>query len=169
MQQTYTPPAHSKTLFNCPYCLVFSRHDWSQISLTEGVKLSISLEVAVCEQCGESSVWCDKKLIWPVPPSASKDNTTKPDGTTSSRFSPTVPGEYTPPDYRKTSFHCPRCQVFSQQLWSGAYLTQPGYVHTSLSVAICRNCGEPTVWYDSKLIYPGVPVASKDASKPAVI
>ena len=84
-------------------------------------------------------------------------------------FPPTIPGKYIPPDSRKTYFHSPHRQVFAQQLWSGAFLTQPGYVHTSLSVAVCKNCGEPTVWYDSKLIYHGEAEADKVPSKPAVI
>lgn len=70
----------------------------------------------------------------------------------------------TPPGYGKPAFDCPHCHVYSRQSWQGVYLKPAGYDHLQLSVAVCENCGESTVWWERKLIYPVEPKASTSAS-----
>lgn len=81
--------------------------------------------------------------------------------------------KYYPPEFLASKFHCLRCSVYAKQYW-GSVKTEVRYNHAgsfstkvlnttnSLSVDLpdeyvaskCDHCGDFTLWYDRKIIYP---------------
>jgi hypothetical protein len=45
------------------------------------------------------------------------------------------------------------------------HLSPANYRHGKLSVAVCENCGESTVWWESRLIFPAEVATSKSEGK----
>ncbi|MBX8945621.1 DUF4145 domain-containing protein [Lysinibacillus sp. K60] len=63
--------------------------------------------------------------------------------------------KYFPPQYGKTHFHCPFCEVNSNQIWHSTYY----YTHTyqmlsELELAICSHCKEMSLWLERIMIFP---------------
>jgi len=70
------------------------------------------------------------------------------------------------PTLRKTSFHCPHCNVLAQQQWSDniacAYhgrlangsIGHTSYVLVNTMTAKCGHCGQISFWVDEKMVYP---------------
>lgn len=66
---------------------------------------------------------------------------------------------YIDPTFRKDGFNCAHCHVFSRQKWrkfSAQRVDAPtNYVEIeSLFVSVCDHCRAPSVWYDSRIIFP---------------
>lgn len=63
--------------------------------------------------------------------------------------------EYEPPAENKSAFNCPHCGAFARQgsgdlVWRGN-----SYHHLEEGlIKRCSRCGEHTIWYKSKLIFP---------------
>jgi hypothetical protein len=77
--------------------------------------------------------------------------------------------QYTPPSFKKTSFHCPFCGVLCRQYWIDI-LYQDGGMHNfyELKFAHCEGCGKRSIWHDGKMIYPdasGITPANTDLSE----
>jgi hypothetical protein len=68
----YVLPYSSTAAFNCPHCQVYSRYFRSGLYLTRKAHDHGSLKVVICENCLETTVWYDNKLIFPVEPETSK-------------------------------------------------------------------------------------------------
>src|SRR5262245_33023221 len=72
---------------------------------------------------------------------------------------------HTPPEYHKSSFHCPRCGSFAHQEWVNVGSRLRGDV-LGLELAYCFHCIEAqanaerghalmySIWYEQKMIYP---------------
>ena len=73
-----TQPKFGKDFFDCPHCQNYARHYWSGLYLTQSGYAQSPVNVAVCGKCGESTVWHENKLIYPVVPEASKDDIKQP-------------------------------------------------------------------------------------------
>lgn len=57
--------------------------------------------------------------------------------------------EYVPPTYRVDAFHCPYCDVYCHQNWSGYGNSEP-----ELDFSGCFRCGKRAVWVEGHLIFP---------------
>ena len=57
---------------------------------------------------------------------------------------------YTPPQYDKSKFNCPHCQVFALQQWHSIW----GSSGHNYRRAHCPSCGNISIWYNGKMIYP---------------
>lgn len=74
--------------------------------------------------------------------------------------------KYISPEYKKSSFHCPLCTVFSEQVWSYhsvsnfEFITQSGHRGNSqydlpyLKTAKCQHCQDFSLWIGEKMVYP---------------
>ena len=54
----YTPPKFGDDAFHCPHCGTFAHQRWDEFSYYDAF-------FVVCQHCNQSSIWIDKKLIWP--------------------------------------------------------------------------------------------------------
>lgn len=61
--------------------------------------------------------------------------------------------KYYEPELKAKSFNCPHCGVYAQQKWSFARLEDSIYSET-VNWSICNHCGNYTIWFRDKLIYP---------------
>jgi len=64
---------------------------------------------------------------------------------------------FTPPEVRKSAFHCPRCNAYARQLWGDAYANFGGGSHDQIGgVAFgwCTHCNQESIWVGTSLIYP---------------
>lgn len=65
----YHPAVFRAAAFNCPYCNVYSKHEWLPL---KGTRVGIALDlftkmyVSVCLCCSEEAYWCDERLIIPA-------------------------------------------------------------------------------------------------------
>jgi hypothetical protein len=71
MTQPYVFPDFEIRAFNCPYCGAFSRQLWSKLYTYVSVSnplvaWSKKLAFALCEHCGEASIWLNSSIIWPA-------------------------------------------------------------------------------------------------------
>lgn len=77
--------------------------------------------------------------------------------------------EYYPPGFKKDSFNCPVCGVFSHQTWyyhisygfiNNGYSGGSGFFSTGilneLSVSICSHCKITALWYKEKILLPRI-------------
>jgi len=68
---------------------------------------------------------------------------------------------YKQPTYNEKNFHCPNCGVLAYQNWvdvwgdvyDGRYNSTVTAIE-NLRVAQCQNCGEFSIWYLGKMVYP---------------
>ena len=63
---------------------------------------------------------------------------------------------YTPPGFKRTAFHCPRCNAYSNQVWLDVYI-QPGGGYQNvqpLQYVVCVHCRGFSLWKDGVLIEP---------------
>lgn len=63
---------------------------------------------------------------------------------------------YTPPIFKTTAFHCPRCDAYSSQIWLDLYTTSLGRfeIVNSLQYVVCTHCRGYSLWKDGVLIEP---------------
>ena len=65
----YFPAVFGGDAFNCPYCNVYSKHEWLPLRGTRvGITpdLITNMHVSVCLCCSEEAYWCDQRLIIPA-------------------------------------------------------------------------------------------------------
>lgn len=74
--------------------------------------------------------------------------------------------KYTPPIFNALSFHCPHCGVFSAQTWSiniqcdyynrlpNSSIQLTSYKLENSATALCSHCGNFSLWYNEKMVYP---------------
>ena len=92
--------------------------------------------------------------------------------------------KYTPPQHKKSAFHCPHCEVYANQRWSAVshykisfilsemdlYLKTSSYNHQNLlqtlqeicsslyikdsDFSFCHYCKKYSVWVERKMVYP---------------
>jgi hypothetical protein len=76
--------------------------------------------------------------------------------------------EYFPPEYGKSSFHCPNCGIKAKQHWGEAYyaIGAPPFNRVEgIEFCYCDHCRIPSIWKDQKMIDPlegGVPLPNDD-------
>ena len=90
---------------------------------------------------------------------------------------------YFSPEYGKTSFNCPHCNVFSHQFWNSLHTGRNSSLATSynlsdddqgvngfsinniLATSRCNHCTQYSIWIEGKLLYPtssSVPLPNND-------
>ncbi|RME57536.1 DUF4145 domain-containing protein [Candidatus Parcubacteria bacterium] len=59
------------------------------------------------------------------------------------------PGSFTPPSFKKKSFHCPFCGAFAHMRWVQLC---PVYGHTLVPIwiASCAHCSESSIWLEAE-------------------
>lgn len=65
----YYPAVFRATAFNCPYCNVYSKHEWLPLKGTRvGIApdLFTNMYASICLCCSEEAYWCDEQLIIPA-------------------------------------------------------------------------------------------------------
>lgn len=76
-------------------------------------------------------------------------------------------GDYFPPAYQETAFHCPNCGVYARQMWNQAYY-EVTYGDSAifgatkidgLSVATCSHCNAYSLWVGEQMVYPSTGTA----------
>lgn len=77
---------------------------------------------------------------------------------------------YKPPEFKETSFNCPFCGAFANQIWRGIYHYGAG-VQKNLSdtdICFCTHCDRYSIWYEEVMIYPdfsGIEPPNEDLSE----
>lgn len=88
-------------------------------------------------------------------------------------------GNYFPPKYKESSFHCPHCNVYAEQTWGYCHLIEDtteslqnlleeNFVRIereNIEVSRCSHCQKPTFWLPEKILYPlahSFPVANEN-------
>lgn len=64
---------------------------------------------------------------------------------------------HTPPSLRASSFNCPHCHAFANQLWGAVYRFVEKCNHGAIPggfLGTCTHCNNFTIWLEGKLIYP---------------
>ena len=62
---------------------------------------------------------------------------------------------YTPPKYNKSSFNCPFCNAYSNQLWADGYGYWDGYTNLkTVKFCVCTHCRNFSIWHDGSMIFP---------------
>ncbi len=72
---------------------------------------------------------------------------------------------FTPPQHKKSAFHCPCCQAYANQVWSEALSQFPsGNIQNieGFSFSWCTHCHIYSIWVGKSLIFP----ASSQAPPP---
>jgi len=60
---------------------------------------------------------------------------------------------FTPPEFRKTSFNCPLCGAFAQQVWHAAFKRPENVVNAGTTavpdvyVSVCAHCDKHAIWF----------------------
>lgn len=75
---------------------------------------------------------------------------------------------YQPPKFKITSFNCPFCNAFANQIWNIAHngFGAQNNVNDTF-FCFCGHCGRYSIWYEGKMIYPdfsGVEMPNDDLS-----
>src|ERR1039458_7677864 len=65
---TLIAPEFNKQGFHCPSCRAYARQNWRPIYWLLGNQYSPvpAMVLAVCDHCGECSIWKSQKMIFPV-------------------------------------------------------------------------------------------------------
>lgn len=62
---------------------------------------------------------------------------------------------YCSPEFNKSAFHCPICNVYAEQQWKDLYLGfSENLQHYDGST--CSHCRETSIWFRGSLVYPDV-------------
>ena len=77
------------------------------------------------------------------------------------------------PEFKKKSFHCPHCGVYSQQTWAVASIWGSMMKNNAIEIpdvhfSFCSHCEQKSIWFNKKMIEPnigGVPLPNQDLSK----
>lgn len=67
--------------------------------------------------------------------------------------------QYVAPAYEKDGFNCPHCHAYSKQDWPTALFAPPLGQVSEVALSRCHHCGNYSVWYDEKLIFPWISTA----------
>lgn len=63
--------------------------------------------------------------------------------------------KYFPPEFEKSSFHCPICKVYASQSWYAPfYMAGSSKSINNFRISICAHCKEISYWYNEKLFFP---------------
>ena len=74
---------------------------------------------------------------------------------------------YIAPEFNKSAFHCPRCNVYANQKWHNTFIRYSGALSEirMLMAVYCSHCMGPSFWINRNLVYPSgvtAPLAHKD-------
>ena len=64
---------------------------------------------------------------------------------------------YTPPEYEKSAFHCPHCNVYAHQKWHLIYYNKgckDFYPITKSEFSFCAHCGKYSIWINKQMCHP---------------
>ncbi|RJP46946.1 MAG: DUF4145 domain-containing protein [Armatimonadetes bacterium] len=63
---------------------------------------------------------------------------------------------YKAPEFQKTSFNCPFCNAFANQIWRNVNYSTSGGIKSleETYICICTHCGRYSIWYEEIMIYP---------------
>jgi hypothetical protein len=61
---------------------------------------------------------------------------------------------FTSPKFNKTSFNCPSCQAFSDQVWIDVHAGWQGANMQDIKLCLCNHCKKYSLWHKGKMIYP---------------
>ncbi len=61
---------------------------------------------------------------------------------------------YTAPEFGKTAFHCPMCNVYAEQRWDYAWYRNTKQEISNLTCSTCSYCKKICLWMYGELIYP---------------
>ena len=85
----YYPPTYNHNQFNCSYCNVFAKQDWTYIVTMNPVERkwgsepicigNAPVEVSTCVHCRKSTFWLEEKIIYPPMRTAPPANNDLPD------------------------------------------------------------------------------------------
>lgn len=78
--------------------------------------------------------------------------------------------KYYTPEFKKESFHCPHCGVYSRQYWEQALkeVFMKAIPVSDVYFAFCSHCNNKTIWFNENMIEPnigGVPLPNQDLSE----
>ena len=63
--------------------------------------------------------------------------------------------DYTPPEYKRSAFHCPFCNVYANQVWTELrQYTNQRFYFSEIETSTCMHCHKYSVWYDGVMVYP---------------
>jgi len=72
-------PEFEKSAFNCSYCGVYAKQEWSFMYLNNGSFSSVGkMKIAKCDHCNMSSIWVKKQMVYPFSGTAPLPNTDMP-------------------------------------------------------------------------------------------
>lgn len=76
---------------------------------------------------------------------------------------------YQEPKFEKTSFNCPFCNAFANQIWRNVHYYTTGGLKSleETYICICTHCKNYSIWYEQKMIHPdfqGVEPSNDDLS-----
>jgi len=65
-------------------------------------------------------------------------------------------GEYIPPKFQGSDFHCPLCNVYAHQIWYSVYTQRNSdwEEQPELKSSCCLRCHEKVFWHNEKIIIP---------------
>ncbi len=79
--------------------------------------------------------------------------------------------DYVTPKLDETAFHCPYCNSYAHQHWSGLYIqNEDSYYNdqNDFKISKCKRCKNLTLWFSDKIIYPdfsGIPPPNQDLNE----
>lgn len=77
---------------------------------------------------------------------------------------------YKEPTFKESSFNCPFCNAFANQIWRNVNYYASGGIKslTETYICICTHCDHYSIWYEEKMVYPdfqGVESPNEDLEK----
>jgi hypothetical protein len=69
MTQLLKVPTLNGTAFNCPHCAAYARQHWNAVSYksqSTGYMMLKNWSLAMCDHCGEPSIWQDDAMRYPA-------------------------------------------------------------------------------------------------------
>ncbi len=76
---------------------------------------------------------------------------------------------YTVPYLNGNAFNCPHCTAYAHQTWSGTWTQGNAHIQ-GLSIAICSQCKDFSVWYYGEMIRPtNTPVEKPSSDLPTEV
>lgn len=78
----YVQPAFELSAYNCVFCGAYSAHNWSYVArFSNGAYQSVvkNYSLSNCSHCNNSTIWVDKKIVFPMTGSAPLPNEDMPE------------------------------------------------------------------------------------------
>lgn len=75
------------------------------------------------------------------------------------------------PQYQLTSFNCPFCDAYANQVWKSAISKERGYTADDVDLTdfcFCIHCGRYSIWHEETMIYPdyaGIEAPNEDLAE----